>query len=205
MALSSITGQSPSRLFGRPAGEVQDRGLPENRASLTASEIQGAEDAVGSVGSGRLDRTSIRDAIEKRLVTDVKAGKLTADGADLIRKALDEFDKRIGISARGGVGGPPRGGPPPGPPPAADDDSASGTKTELRRSTITTGSITRTTITYSDGTAETTTSYAKTTKAAKSGTETLLDIIEEISAGDAKGAGSYLTRLHASELIDIRA
>lgn len=108
MSITQIGGQQLSPK-DRLLGNLESGGLAADKATMVAGEIDSAvQSAKSSSSSGRPDRASVREAIEKQLTADVSAGKLTADEANLVRQTLDQFDKRLseGQSSAGGGGKP---------------------------------------------------------------------------------------------------
>ncbi|TAN65055.1 MAG: suppressor protein [Magnetospirillum sp.] len=108
MSITQIGGQQLSPK-DRLLGNLESGGLAADKATMVAGEIDSAvQSAKSSSSSGRPDRASVREAIEKQLTADVSAGKLTADEANLVRQTLDQFDKRLseGQSSADGGGKP---------------------------------------------------------------------------------------------------
>jgi hypothetical protein len=103
MSISSVSSSSTSPQ-ARLLADLQSNGLASDKAGLVASEIDSAVQSTKSSGSGKSDQASVRAAIEKQLSADVASGKLTESDAALVRKTLDDFEKKMG-SAGGAQGG----------------------------------------------------------------------------------------------------
>lgn len=103
MSISSVSGSSTSPQ-SRLLADLQSSGLASDKAGLVASEIDSAVQSSKSSSSGKPDQASVRAAIEKQLTDDVASGKLTEADAALVRKTLDDFEKKMG-SAGGAPGG----------------------------------------------------------------------------------------------------
>jgi hypothetical protein len=103
MSISSVSGSSTSPQ-SRLLADLQSSGLASDKAGLVASEIDSAVQSSKGSSSGKPDQASVRAAIEKQLTDDVASGKLTEADATLVRKTLDDFEKKMG-SAGGAPGG----------------------------------------------------------------------------------------------------
>ena len=103
MSISSVSGSSTSPQ-ARLLADLQSNGLASDKAGIVASEIDSAVQSTKSSSSGKPDQASVRAAIEKQLSADVASGKLTESDAALVRKTLDDFEKKMG-SAGGAQGG----------------------------------------------------------------------------------------------------
>lgn len=108
MSISSIGGQSqPPSMLAKLAADLQKSGLSSDKASTISSEIDSVVKSAISNSSGKPDRASIREAIDKQIKSDVESGELTQDEADAVTKTLETLDKQTSQRA----GGPPPGGP----------------------------------------------------------------------------------------------
>ena len=103
MSISSVGGSSTSPQ-ARLLADLQSNGLASDKAGLVASEIDSAVQSTKSSSTGKPDQASVRAAIEKQLSADVASGKLSESDAALVRKTLDDFEKKMG-SAGGAPGG----------------------------------------------------------------------------------------------------
>jgi len=279
MSISTVGSQSTSPQ-ARLLADLQNKGLAADKAGLVASEIDSAVQSTKNSGTGKPDQASVRAAIEKQLTADVSSGKLSAADAAIVRKTLDEFDKRMGSAGAGQDGGKPDatemfkkldsngdgkltkdefvagkpdnvtaeqagalydsmaqgktdgltqdqftsgmqaqqskgGGAPPagggGGDSGGSSSSSSSSKTELSRSATTSGTVTTTVITYTDGTKETKISSggsdtSGSAKDSKSSADTLLDLMKEASSSsDSSSATDYLKQLLAGGLVDVKA
>jgi hypothetical protein len=182
--------------------QLQAQGLSSAKASLVASDMDAAaKEVVGKDGAGAgsaPDKQSVRVALDKRIASDVAAGKLSESDAAEVKKALDEIDGKSPAAAGGDgeatsdatakAGGGPRGG--------GGGGAGGGTqKTERSRTVTVAGAIKTTTITYTDGTSETTTGTASNADEAKYGKQ---------GAADAQSgtAADYLSTIEPGSLFD---
>ncbi|MBR9972484.1 hypothetical protein [Magnetospirillum sulfuroxidans] len=118
MSISSISqGSRPASLQESLSSSLQNKGLTADKAATIGSELESVAQSSMSAGTGKTDPSSIRAALENQLSQDVESGTLSADEADQVRAALDEFESQM--AANRPAGGPPAGGPPPGGPPPA--------------------------------------------------------------------------------------
>lgn len=241
-------GNSPLSML---RDNLQSSGLSAKSAAQTVDRIADTVKGAAAGSGARLDRTTIRDAIDVRLDADVGNGSLSASDAALIRKSLDEFDKRMtqGSGGRPPGGMPPGGAPPGGAPHGAagpggappggaphggasagksgsggassgggetgtgdgsDSVGVSALKIETSRTSSTAGGVTTTTITYSDGSKSNKTTYGEAASdtgaggKARSGTDEIVGIMKELSPENSGKAASYVRKLSASDLIDVR-
>lgn len=246
-------GNSPLSML---RDNLQSSGLSAKSAAQTVDRIADTVKGAAAGSGARLDRTTIRDAIDVRLDADVGNGSLSASDAALIRKSLDEFDKRMtqGSGGRPPGGMPPGGMPPGGAPPGgaphgaagpggappggvphggasagksgsggassgggetgtgdgSDSVGVSALKIETSRTSSTAGGVTTTTITYSDGSKSNKTTYGEAASdagaggKARSGTDEIVGIMKELSPENSGKAASYVRKLSASDLIDVR-
>jgi hypothetical protein len=194
---SSISSTNPM------LARLQAQGLSSDKASLVASDMEAAvKEVTGKGGGGKdgasagaaPDKLTVRAALDKRIASDVAAGKLSESDAAEVKKALDEVDGKPQAAAGddgepaseapGKAGGGPRGG-------GGGGAGASAQKTERSRTVTVAGAIKTTTITYTDGTSETTTGSASTADEAKYGkqgpadaqTSTVADYLSTIEPG----------------------
>lgn len=240
-------GNSPLSML---RDNLQSSGLSAKSAAQAVDRIADTVKGAAAGSGARLDRTTIRDAIDVRLDADVGNGSLSASDAALIRKSLDEFDKRM---TQGSGGRPPGGMPPGGAPPGGASHGAAGPggappgaphggasagksgsggassgggetgtgdgsdsvgvsalKIETSRTSSTAGGVTTTTITYSDGSKSNKTTYGEAASdtgaggKARSGTDEIVGIMKELSPENFGKAASYVRKLSASDLIDVR-
>lgn len=103
MSISSV-GSSSSSPQARLLADLQSNGLASDKAGLVASEIDSAVQSTKGSSTGKPDQASVRAAIEKQLTADVASGKLSDADAAMVRKTLDDFEKKMG-SAGGAPGG----------------------------------------------------------------------------------------------------
>lgn len=194
--------QSPQN---RLAADLEKNGLSPTTAAAVSKEIDAAVQSSSTDSSGRPDRTSVRANIDAKIKADVQSGTLTQEQADMVTKTLDAMDQKLSQQGGPPAGGPPVGGPPPG---GGDqgggESSSSSSKTEISESSVVSGGMKTTTVVYSDGSTETTTTYV--------GLESSLDTAQSLlksgdngNSEDAKKASAYLSNLLGLGLVDTQA
>lgn len=119
MSISSVSsGLRPPSLQETLTTSLQSKGLSEEQSSTISAELESVVQSTMSSGSSPADPASVRAALEEQLSKDVEAGTLTAEEADQVRAALDEFEAQMAANK------------PSGPPPAEQGGSESVTATE---------------------------------------------------------------------------
>lgn len=220
MSISSVGSFQPQNSpTAHLTKDLENNGLGEKAAETVSSQI---DSIVGSALSdgGTPDKTKIKDAINQQLKTDVANGTLTQDQANAVSATLDKLDQQkptgtppAGVQAPGGVqsgqeGGSSKGGGAKG----GASGSSSSNKTEVSRSTVKEGSQKVTTITYSDKSKETKTSYdftsSDTTDSKSSTLNNLKDLINSnsnLSSDDKAKTINYLNNLALNGVIKTTA
>ena len=157
MSISSI-GSSDASYYALLASRLQSNGLSVQKAALVAGDAKVAVAKIAPVRSAPLDKAALRDALESRIAADVSAGKLTAEDAKTVSATLDQMDpaaasaeQNKGLAANASKGKTGHGGGGHG----GGDSSAN--KTEVSETVTVIGQIKKTTILYTDGTSDTTT------------------------------------------------
>jgi hypothetical protein len=191
MTLSGVTSSNAL------TSVLQSKGLSADKAQHVQDELAQSVSA-STAADGKVDGTAVRAKLDQQISADVASGKLTREDAATITKALDDADKASGTSgaspAAGGAkaagrsgGGGERG--------SATTDSSE--KTELSRIETISGDIKTTTISYTDGTSETTTGPANGEKSKK-------DQIAQPAAAEAM-AKTWLAKIVPGTLVDTLA
>ena len=127
MTIASVTqGVRPQSLQETLTTSLQGKGVSAEKSASIGSELESVARSTMSAGSGPADPASVRAALEEKLSSDVESGTLTAEEADQVRAALDEFEAQ---RAANRPAGPPPGGA-GGPPPAGGGGEAEETEEE---------------------------------------------------------------------------
>jgi hypothetical protein len=177
---------------------LHSKGLSADKAQRVQDELAQSVSA-STAADGKVDGTAVRAKLDQQISADVASGKLTREDAATITKALDDADKASGTSgaspAADGAKAAGRSGGGGGGRSSATTDSAE--KTELSRIETISGDIKTTTISYTDGTSETTTGPANGEKSKK-------DQIAQPAAAEAT-AKTWLAKIVPGTLVDTLA
>ena len=158
MSISSI-GSSHASYYALLASRLQSNGLSVQKAALVAGDAKVALEKIAPVQKGPLDKAALRDALESRIAADVASGTLTAEDAQTVNTTLDQMDPRgsaaqnQGLAANASKGKPGHGGGGHG----GGGGESGANKTDVSETVTVIGQIKKTTILYTDGTSETTT------------------------------------------------
>jgi hypothetical protein len=168
------------------------KGLSSDKIKLVEQDLEASVTAATPASGAKPDNASVRATLDKRIAADVASGKLSKEDAAAISKVLDEADQASANTDKASGSTAPAGGPPKG---GGGGGGAGGSseKTELSRTVLITGNIKTTTITYTDGTTETTTGPANGEKSTKDNAAT--------TSSDSV-ASNYLAQIEPGSLID---
>jgi hypothetical protein len=131
---------------------LQANGLSADKIALVADDLQQVEQAQGAPVNTSVDSASVRQALEKKIDEDVKAGKLSQEDATAIKKTLDDMggaSRSTTQASKAAAGGKPHGGGGHG------GGGGSSQKTILSEVVTVTGALQTTLITYTDDTTDT--------------------------------------------------
>ena len=203
MSISSI-GSTDASYYALLASRLQSNGLSVQKATLVAGDAKAALEKVAPIRSVPLDKTALRDALESRISADVASGKLTKEDAKTINTTLDQMDPKgppppqnQGLAANASKGKSGHGGGGHG----GGDSSAN--KTELSETVTVIGQIKKTTILYTDGTSETTTTtLSNSTKDSKYVKSPVFDLMKSSAetSNPQKKTSNYLSTITPGSL-----
>jgi hypothetical protein len=204
MSVASI-GTRDAAYSALLSSQLQARGLSAQKTALVLGDAKVALEKVQAVRNGPPDKAAIRDALESRIAADVASGKLTEEDAKTVNATLDQIDPKSppdqqpqGPAGHGGKGGGPHGG-------GGEGGGGAANKTELSETVTVTGKLKKTTILYTDGTSESTTTVltdsVKDSKYIKSPVYDLMKASAETTGADAK-TRNYLSTLDPGSLFN---
>jgi hypothetical protein len=200
MSIASV-GSRDAAYSALLSSRLQAQGLSAQKTALVLGDAKVALEKVQSVRGGPPDKAAIRDALESRIAADVASGKLTEADAKTVNDTLDQIDPQSPPPAHpqdagGHKGGGPHGG-------GGEGGGGSANKTELSETVTVTGKLKKTTILYTDGTSESTTTVlsdsAKDSKYVKSPVYDLMKASAETNAAADK-TRNYLATLDPGSL-----
>ncbi|MFT3966008.1 MAG: hypothetical protein QM690_09020 [Sphingobium sp.] len=179
---------------------LRQAGLSSDKIGIVQEDVEEVVANSIPAGSG-VDGLTVRQALDAQIAEDVKSGDLSEEDAAKIAKVLDEMEGKAagetaetagGGEAQGAGGGGPAGG---------GGGGGSTEKTELSRTETVSGGIKTTTITYTDGTTETETSFVSEpdTKSAANAAK------EDTASNDIRTAQDYLSKIEPGTLFDAYA
>ena len=212
MSVTSV-GSRDAAYSALLSSRLQAQGLSPQKTALVLGDAKVALEKIQAVRSGPPDKAAIRDALESRIASDVASGKLTEEDAKTVNATLDQIDQQgppgqppegAGAQHRGGGGGPHGGGGHGG----GEGGGSSANKTELSETVTVTGKLKKTTILYTDGTSESSTTVltdsAKDSKYLKSPVYDLMKASAE-TTGAADKTRNYLSTLDPGSLFNFTA
>jgi len=200
MSIASV-GSRDAAYSALLSSRLQAQGLSAQKTALVLGDAKVALEKIQSVRGGPPDKAAIRDALESRIAADVASGKLTEADAKTVNNTLDQIDPQSPPPAHpqdagGHKGGGPHGG-------GGEGGGGSANKTELSETVTVTGKLKKTTILYTDGTSESTTTVlsdsAKDSKYVKSPVYDLMKASAETNAAADK-TRNYLATLDPGSL-----
>jgi hypothetical protein len=200
MSIASV-GSRDAAYSALLSSRLQAQGLSAQKTALVLGDAKVALEKIQSVRGGPPDKAAIRDALESRIAADVASGKLTEADAKTVNDTLDQIDPQSPPPAHpqdagGHKGGGPHGG-------GGEGGGGSANKTELSETVTVTGKLKKTTILYTDGTSESTTTVlsdsAKDSKYVKSPVYDLMKASAETNAAADK-TRNYLATLDPGSL-----
>ena len=200
MSIASV-GSRDAAYSALLSSRLQAQGLSAQKTALVLGDAKVALEKIQSVRGGPPDKAAIRDALESRIAADVASGKLTEADAKTVNDTLDQIDPQSPSPAHpqdagGHKGGGPHGG-------GGEGGGGSANKTELSETVTVTGKLKKTTILYTDGTSESTTTVlsdsAKDSKYVKSPVYDLMKASAETNAAADK-TRNYLATLDPGSL-----
>ena len=200
MSIASV-GSRDAAYSALLSSRLQAQGLSAQKTALVLGDAKVALEKIQSVRGGPPDKAAIRDALESRIAADVASGRLTEADAKTVNDTLDQIDPQGAPPAHSqGAGGPKGGGPHGG---GGEGGGGSANKTELSETVTVTGKLKKTTILYTDGTTESTTTVlgksAKDSKYVKSPVYDLMKANAETN-GAADKTRNYLATLDPGSL-----
>ena len=200
MSIASV-GSRDAAYSALLSSRLQAQGLSAQKTALVLGDAKVALEKIQSVRGGPPDKAAIRDALESRIDADVASGRLTEADAKTVNYTLDQIDPQGAAPAHSqGVGGHKGGGPHGG---GGEGGGGSANKTELSETVTVTGQLKKTTILYTDGTTESTTTVlgnsAKDSKYVKSPVYDLMKASAETN-GAADKTRNYLATLDPGSL-----
>jgi hypothetical protein len=200
MSIASV-GSRDAAYSALLSSRLQAQGLSAQKTALVLGDAKVALEKIQSVRGGPPDKAAIRDALESRIAADVASGRLTEADAKTVNDTLDQIDPQGAAPAHSqGAGGHKGGGPHGG---GGEGGGGSANKTELSETVTVTGKLKKTTILYTDGTTESTTTVlgnsAKDSKYVKSPVYDLMKANAETN-GAADKTRNYLATLDPGSL-----
>ena len=200
MSIASV-GSRDAAYSALLSSRLQSQGLSAQKTALVLGDAKVALEKIQSVRGGPPDKAAIRDALESRIAADVASGRLTEADAKTVNDTLDQIDPQGAPPAHSqGAGGHKGGGPHGG---GGEGGGGSANKTELSETVTVTGKLKKTTILYTDGTTESTTTVlgksAKDSKYVKSPVYDLMKANAETN-GAADKTRNYLATLDPGSL-----
>ncbi len=200
MSIASV-GSRDAAYSALLSSRLQAQGLSAQKTALVLGDAKVALEKIQSVRGGPPDKAAIRDALESRIAADVASGRLTEADAKTVNDTLDQIDPQGAPPAHSqGAGGHKGGGPHGG---GGEGGGGSANKTELSETVTVTGKLKKTTILYTDGTTESTTTVlgnsAKDSKYVKSPVYDLMKANAETN-GAADKTRNYLATLDPGSL-----
>lgn len=174
---------------------LEAQGLSATKAGLVGKDLEASLTQVsGSISSGKPDVAAVRDVLDKRIADDVSSGALSQEDAAKINKTLDtmqadasggtDTDAAAPVTSQAKGSGAHGGG-----------SGGAASKTEASRTVTVAGGMKTTTITYTDGSTETTTAIASSADDAKAAEA-------HPSAVEANATNAYAPQIAPGSLVD---